>query len=77
MPKSASIVLPLFAVNQSVGEFRPERWAGEDGVATADGNYGFLSFLVGPRGCTVKIGKTQNTLARVRECGWKRNCFNW
>ena len=59
-PKDASIVLSLFAVNQSLGEFRLERWAGEDGAATADGNYGFLSFLVGPRGC---IG---NVFAKVK-----------
>lgn len=41
-PKGASIVLSLFAVNQSVGELRPERWAGGDGVATADGNYEYV-----------------------------------
>ena len=38
MPKGAFIVLSLFALNQN-------------GVTTVDGNYGILTFLVGPRGC--------------------------
>jgi len=59
VPKGTSIVLSPFAINRSVAlwgadaeEFRPERWAGkEDGAAAVESNYGFLTFLAGPRGC--------------------------
>jgi len=59
VPKGTSIVISPFAMNRSAAlwgadaeEFRPERWAcGEDGTATVESNYGFLTFLAGPRGC--------------------------
>jgi len=58
IPKGTTIILSPFAINRSVAlwgadaeEFRPERWAGgEDGSATMESNYGFLSFLAGSRG---------------------------
>jgi len=59
VPKGTSVVLSPFAINRSVAlwgadaeEFKPERWAGkEDGAAAVESNYGFLTFLAGPRGC--------------------------
>ncbi|RPA96817.1 cytochrome P450 [Choiromyces venosus 120613-1] len=59
VPKGSYVVLSPFAINHSVAlwgadaeEFRPERWAGgEDGTAAVESNYGFLTFLAGPRGC--------------------------
>ncbi|KAG0133876.1 cytochrome P450 [Tuber indicum] len=59
VPKGTSIVISPYAMNRSAAlwgadaeEFRPERWAcGEDGTATVESNYGFLTFLAGPRGC--------------------------
>ncbi|PUU84152.1 cytochrome P450 [Tuber borchii] len=59
IPKGTTIILSPFAINRSVAlwgadaeEFRPERWASrEDGAAAVESNYGFLTFLAGPRGC--------------------------
>ncbi|CUS11563.1 unnamed protein product [Tuber aestivum] len=59
LPKGTSIVISPFAINRSVAlwgadaeEFKPERWAGgADGAAAVESNYGFLTFLAGPRGC--------------------------
>ena len=57
VPKGMSVVLSPFAIyrmaqwSANAEEFRPERWSGrEDGVATIERNYGFLSFLAGSRG---------------------------
>jgi len=59
IPKGTTIMLSPFAINRSVAlwgadaeEFRSERWASrEDGAAAVESNYGFLTFLAGPRGC--------------------------
>ena len=59
IPKGTTVILSPFAINRSVAlwgadaeEFRPERWASrEDGAAAVESNYGFLTFLAGPRGC--------------------------
>ena len=59
IPKGTTLMISPFAINRSVAlwgadaeEFRPERWASrEDGAAAVESNYGFLTFLAGPRGC--------------------------
>lgn len=58
VPKGTPIVLSPSAIHRSVvlwgadAEFRPDRWEGGDGGAAAvESNYGFLTFLAGPRGC--------------------------
>ena len=63
MPKGMSAVLSPFTINRSVGlwgadaeELRPKGWvSGEDGAAAVESNYGFLTFLAGPRGCIENV----------------------
>ena len=69
IPKNTTLLLPPWAVNTSTAlwgadaaEFRPERWIVpepanplSDGSPKSNSNYGYLTFLHGPRSC---IGQT-------------------